>query len=123
MNLVDSSGWMEYFADGKNAKHFAPIIQDLENLVVSTINLYEIYKKIIQQRDENNAIQAIAIMQQANILEVTSQIAIDGAKISIENEIPMADSLIIATARSVNATIWTQDYDFKGLENVKFFKK
>jgi len=123
MNLVDSSGWLEYFTDGKNAKHFAPVIQDLENLVVSTINLYEIYKKIIQQRDENNAIQAIAIMQQVEILEVTAQIAIDGAKISIENEIPMADSLIIATARSVGAKIWTQDYDFKGLENVMFFKK
>ncbi|NWF50431.1 MAG: type II toxin-antitoxin system VapC family toxin [Ignavibacteriaceae bacterium] len=123
MNLVDSSGWLEYFADGKNAKHFAPIIQDLENLVVSTINLYEIYKKIIQQRDENSAIQAIAIMQQANIVEVTPQIAVEAAKISIENEIPMADSLIIATARSVNATIWTQDSDFKGLENVMFFKK
>jgi len=123
MNLVDSSGWLEYFTDGKNAKHFAPVIQDLENLVVSTINLYEIYKKIIQQRDENNAIQAIAIMQQVEILEVTAQIAIDGAKISIENEIPMADSLIIATARSVGAKVWTQDYDFKGLENVMFFKK
>jgi toxin FitB len=123
MNLVDSSGWLEYFTDGKNAKHFAPVIQDLENLVVSTINLYEIYKKIIQQRDENNAIQAIAIMQQVEILEVTAQIAIDGAKISIENEIPMADSFIIATARSVGAKIWTQDYDFKGLENVMFFKK
>ena len=123
MNLVDSSGWMEYFADGKNAKHFAPVIQDLENLAVSVINIYEVYKKILQHRDENSAIQAIAIMQQAEILEVTPQIAIDGAKISIENEIPMADSLIIATAKSVSAKIWTQDYDFKEIDNVMFFKK
>jgi len=123
MNLVDSSGWMEYFADGKNAKHFAPVIQDLENLTVSVINIYEVYKKILQHRDENSAIQAIAIMQQAEILEVTPQIAIDGAKISIEKEIPMADSLIIATAKSVGAKIWTQDYDFKGFDNVMFFKK
>jgi predicted nucleic acid-binding protein len=123
MNLVDSSGWLEYFADAKNAKHFAPIIQDLDNLVVSTINIYEVYKKIIQQRDENSAIQAIAIMQQADILELTAEIAIEAAKISIRNKIPMADSLIIATAKSVGATIWTQDYDFKGIENVMFFKK
>ena len=123
MNLVDSSTRMEYFADGKNAKHFAPIIQDLKNLVVSVINIYEVYKKISQHRDENSAIQAIAVMQQAEVLEITSQIAIEGSKISIQNKIPMADSLIIASARSVGAKIWTQDYDFKGLDNVMFFKK
>ncbi|GIK61097.1 MAG: type II toxin-antitoxin system VapC family toxin [Ignavibacteriota bacterium] len=123
MNLVDSSAWMEYFAGGKNAKHFAPIIQDLKNLVVSVINIYEVYKKISQHRDENSAIQAIAVMQQAEVLEITSQIAIEGSKISIQNKIPMADSLIIASARSVGAKIWTQDYDFKGLDNVMFFKK
>ena len=123
MNLVDSSTRMEYFADGKNAKHFAPIIQDLKNLVVSVINIYEVYKKISQHRDENSAIQAIAVMQQAEVLEITSQIAIEGSKISIQNKIQMADSLIIASARSVGAKIWTQDYDFKGLDNVMFFKK
>ncbi len=123
MNLVDSSAWMEYFADGKNAKHFVPIIQDLKNLVESIINVSEVYKKISQHRDENSAIQAIAVMQQAEVLEITSQIAIEGSKISIQNKIPMADSLIIASARSVGAKIWTQDYDFKGLDNVMFFKK
>ncbi len=123
MNLVDSSAWMEYFADGKNAKHFVPIIQDLKNLVESIINVSEVYKKISQHRDENSAIQAIAVMQQAEVLEITSQIAIEGSKISIQNKIPMADSLIIASARSVGAKIWTQDYNFKGLDNVMFFKK
>jgi len=123
MNLVDSSAWMEYFADGKNAKHFVPIIQDLKNLVESIINVSEVYKKISQHRDENSAIQAIAVMQQAEVLEITSQIAIEGSKISIQNKIPMADSLIIASARSVGAKIWTQDYNFKGIDNVLFFKK
>lgn len=123
MNLVDSSAWMEYFADGKNAKHFAPIIQDLKNLVVSVINVSEVYKKISRHRDENSAIQAIAVMQQAEVLEITSQVAIEGSKISIQNKIPITDSLIIASARSVGAKIWTQDYDFKGLDNVMFFKK
>ena len=123
MNLVDSSTRMEYFADGKNAKHFVPIIQDLKNLVESIINVSEVYKKISQHRDENSAIQAIAVMQQAEVLEITSQIAIEGSKISIQNKIQMADSLIIASARSVGAKIWTQDYNFKGLDNVMFFKK
>lgn len=123
MNLVDSSGWLEYFADGKNAKHYAPIIQDIENLAVSTINIYEVYKKIIQQRDEKDAIQAIAFLQQSNVIEVTEQIAINAAKLSVVNSIPMADSLIIATAQSIDATIYTQDNDFKGFDNVMFFKK
>lgn len=123
MNLVDSSGWLEYFADGKNAKHYAPIIQDIEILAVSTINIYEVYKKIIQQRDEKDAIQAIALMQQSNVIEVTEQIAINAAKLSVVNSIPMADSLIIATAQIIDATIYTQDNDFKGFDNVMFFKK
>lgn len=123
MNLVDSSGWLEYFADGKNAKHYAPIIQDLENLAVSTINIYEVYKKIVQQRDEKDAIQAIAVMQQSNVIEVTEQIAVEAAKLSVANSIPMADSIVIATAQSIDATIYTQDNDFRGFKNVKFFKE
>lgn len=123
MNLVDSSGWLEYFADGKNAKHYAPIIQDLENLAVSTINIYEVYKKIVQQRDEKDAIQAIAVMQQSNVIEVTEQIAVEAAKLSVAYSIPMADSIVIATAQSIDATIYTQDNDFKGFKNVMFFKK
>lgn len=123
MNLVDSSGWLEYFADSKNAKNFAAPIQDTKNLIVSAINIYEVFKKVLFQTDENSALQAIAIMQQATVVDVDSQIGIEAAKISTENSVPMADSIIIATARSHNATIWTQDADFKDFENVKYFKK
>jgi predicted nucleic acid-binding protein len=123
MNLVDSSGWLEYFADSKNAKNFSAPIQDIKDLIVSAINIYEVFKKVLIQTDENSALQAIAIMQQATIVDVNSQIGIEAAKISAENSIPMADSIIIATARSHNATIWTQDADFKDFENVKYFKK
>lgn len=123
MNLVDSSGWLEYFADSKNAKNFAAPIQDTKDLIVSAINIYEVFKKVLFQTDENSALQAIAIMQQATVVDVDSQIGIEAAKISAENSVPMADSIIIATARSHNATIWTQDADFKDFENVKYFKK
>lgn len=123
MNLVDSSGWLEYFADGKNAKNFAAPIQDTKNLIVSAINIYEVFKKVLFQTDENSALQAIAIMQQATVVDVDSQIGIEAAKISTEYSVPMADSIIIATARSHNATIWTQDADFKDFENIKYFKK
>lgn len=122
MNLVDSSGWLEYFADGKNAKFFVQVIENTEELIVSTINLYEVYKKILLERDENSALQAIALMQQAKVVNITSSIAIMAAKLSCELKIPMADSLIYSTARIHDAVVWTQDADFKDLEEVKYFK-
>ncbi|MCX6148997.1 MAG: type II toxin-antitoxin system VapC family toxin [Ignavibacteriales bacterium] len=123
MNLVDSSGWLEYFVDGKNAKFFAPVIEDTENLIVSVINIYEIYKKILIEKDENKALQSVSLMQQAKIVEVNSSIAIQAAKLSSLLKLPMADSLIYTTAQIFNAVLWTQDVDFKNLENVKYFKK
>jgi len=122
LNLVDSSGWLEYFADGKNAKFFVQVIENTEELIVSTINLYEVYKKILLERDENSALQAIALMQQAKVVNITSSIAIMAAKLSCELKIPMADSLIYSTARIHDAVVWTQDADFKDLEEVKYFK-
>jgi predicted nucleic acid-binding protein len=123
MNLVDSSGWLEYFADGKNANIFAPVIQNTKELIVSTINLYEIYKKILSERAEGGALEAVGIMQQAKVIDVDAAIAFQAAKMSFELKLPMADSLIYATARLNDAIVWTQDYDFKDLEEVKFIKK
>jgi len=123
MNLVDSSGWLEYFSDDKNAKFFAPIIENTKELIVSSINIYEIYKKILTERDESSALEAIAIMHQSKIIDVNSVISIEAARLSVNNQIPMADSLIYITARMNDAVVWTQDYDFKNLEGVKFIKK
>ena len=123
MNLVDSSGWMEYFADGPNAEFFAAAIEDTENLIVSTINVYEVFKRVLQQRGEDEAMQAVALMHQAGIVDVTSPIAMDAVKLSAELKLPMADSLILATARTCSAVLWTQDADFDGLPNVRFIKK
>ncbi len=123
MNLVDSSGWLEYLSDSKNAKLFAPAIEKTDDLIVSTINIYEIYKKILNEKDENTAIQIIGLMQQAKVVEVNSSIAIQAAKLSVAQKIPMADSLIYTTAQQFKAIVWTQDNDFKDLENVKYFKK
>ena len=123
MNLVDSSGWLEYFADGRNANFFAAAIEDTENLIVSTINIYEVFKKVLQQRGEDAALQAIALMHQVGVVDVTSPIAMDAAKLSAELKLPMADSLVLSTARTFGDTLWTQDADFDGLPNVKFIKK
>lgn len=122
MNLVDSSGWLEYFVNGKNAGAFAPAIENTKELIVSTINLYEVYKKIFSERDGNSASEAIAVMQQAKVVDVDSSISIHAAQISCELKIPMADSLIYATAQKYKAIVWTQDYDFNNLTGVKFIK-
>ena len=123
MNLVDSSGWLEYLTDGKNAKLFVPAIEKTDELIVSTINIYEIYKKILIERDENAAMQVIGLMQQAKVIEVNAAIAIQAAKLSYEKKIPMAGSLIYITARQNGALVWTQDNDFRNLDGVKYFKK
>ena len=109
MNLVDSSGWLEYLADSKNAKLFAPAIEKTDELIVSTINIYEVYKKILLEKDENSAIQVIGLMQQAKVIVVNSSIAIQAAKLSYGQKISMADSIIYITAKQNNGIVWTQD--------------
>lgn len=123
MNLVDLSGWLEYFADGNNADFFAPAIEDVQNLIISTINIYEVFKKILQQRNENDALQAMAVMQQGIIKPVDTSIALFAARLSYELKIPLADSIILATARLNSAQLWTQDSDFEGTEGVKYINK
>jgi toxin FitB len=123
VNLVDSSGWLEYFADGKNAGFFAPAIENAKTLVVSSINCYEVYKRIAQQRDDNAAIQAIAVMQEGTVVDFSADLAISAAKVALELKLPLADSIILATARLHRATIWTQDSDFEGMAGVKYVAK
>lgn len=123
MNLVDSSGWLEYFADGKNASFFAPAIEHTDDLIVSTINIYEVFRKVLTQRGEDAAIQAIALLQQGKIAELTSTIAINAAKQSSDLKLPMADSIILTTAQTYNATLWTQDSDFQNIDGVKYISK
>lgn len=123
MNLVDSSGWLEYLADGKNAKFFAPAIENTDELIVSVINIYEVYKKVLAEKDENTAIQVVGLMQQAKIIDLTPSIAIQAAKFSHELKIPMANSIIYTTAVMNDSVVWTQDIDFKNLDGVKYNKK
>ena len=123
MNLVDSSGWLEYFADGKNAGFFAPAIENTKLLIVSSINCYEVFKRIVQQRDENAAMQAIAVMRQGAVVDVSADLALVAAKVALALKLPLADSLILATARLRRATVWTQDSDFEGIDGVKYTAK
>lgn len=123
MNVVDSSGWLEYFSDGPNAKFFSPAIETTHDLIVPTLSLYEVFKRVLQQRGENDALQAVAHMQQGQVVELTSPIALSAARLSADTKLPMADSVMLATARAYHATFWTQDADFEGVEGVKFVVK
>lgn len=123
MNVVDSSGWLEYFADSENADFFAEAIEDLENLVVPTISLLEVFKKILQIKDETAALQAAAHMQLGQVVDLTMPIALSAATLSVKLKIPMAESLILATARAFQATLWTQDEDFEGIAGVQYRAK
>lgn len=122
MTVVDTSGWIEYFFGGKNAACFAPSIEDTAKLIVPVICLYEVFKKVNLVADEAKALQAVAQMKQGRVAEVTEAIALQAALISIRHHIPMADSLILATAWVEQATLWTQDEHFKGLSGVAYKK-
>ncbi len=123
MNVVDSSGWLEYFADGPNAAFFAPAIEATRELLVPTLSLYEVFKRVLQQRGEGEALQAVALMQQGQIVELTSALALAAAKASIEHRLPMADSIMLATAKAHGAILWTQDADFERIAGVKYVAK
>jgi predicted nucleic acid-binding protein len=123
MNVVDTSGWLEYFEGGLNAKKFSTPIVQFEELVVPTICIYEISKVILRESDENHLLQALAAIHKGQIITLTPSISTAAAKISLQHKLPMADSIIYTTANLYDATIWTQDIDFKGLPNVNYIPK
>jgi toxin FitB len=123
MNIVDSSGWLAYFADEPNAKHFLIPLNNPALLVVPTVAIYEVFKVILRESSENEALQAVAAMQKGTVVGLSPPLAIAASKLSLEHDLPMADSVILATAQEFKAVLWTQDSDFKNISNVKYFAK
>ena len=123
MNIIDSSGWLEYFSDGPNAKHYLPPLNDIASLIVPVITIYEVFKVVLRGSSENEALQAVAAMQKGKIVEPTAKIAMNAAKLSLQNNIPMADSIILATAQAYQCVIWTQASDLQNIEGVRYFSK
>ncbi len=123
MNVVDSSAWLEYFSGGPNAAHFATAIEDTDSLVVPSLTLFEVFKRILQQRDETAALRATAAMQQGTVVELDATLAVNAAKLSHDRHLPLADGIILATAQAHSATLWTQDSDFEGMDGVEYRRK
>lgn len=120
MNVVDSSAWLEYFANGPNASFFAGPIEETDELVVPSLTIYEVFKRVLQQRDEGDALRAVAVMQQGSVVNLDVRLALSAARVSLDARLPMADSVVLATARLHHATLWTQDADFQGIPGVRY---
>ena len=123
MNVVDSSGWLEYFANDVNASFFAPIIEATDQLIVPSITLYEVFKRVLILRGEELALQVIALMTRGRVVDLDMTLALESAKLSASLKLPMADSVILSTAYSTGATLWTQDADLAGLPGVEYILK
>ena len=123
MNIVDSSGWLEYFSGGPNSDQFAKPLKDASTLIVPVVTIYEVFRVVLRESSENEALQVVAAMQKGRIIDLTTSIAMNASRLSLQYRLPMADSIILSTAQSYECLIWTQDSDFENLPDVKFFPK
>jgi len=123
MNIVDSSAWLSYFSGDENSSIFLRPIEKIDKLLVPSIILTEVFKCILRQRDEDVALEAIAHMKQGKVIPLDGLLAINAAQYGIDLKLPLADSIIYATAQKYEAILWTQDADFKSLDSVKYFSK
>ena len=123
MNIVDSSGWLAYFANEKNAENFLDPLKETDSLVVPTVTIYEVFKVVLREAGDNEALQAAASMQRGIVADLTAQLSIAASKLSLKNRLPLADSIILATARAYDAVLWTQDSDFIDIPGVRYIPK
>ena len=123
LHVVDSSGWLEYLADGPNARHFAKPLSDPDRLIVPTVSLYEVFRVVLRERGEDDAVRAAALMGRGREVALSSSLALEAARLAHEGRLAMADGIILATARHTGATLWTQDADFEGIAGIRYFAK
>jgi predicted nucleic acid-binding protein len=123
MNVVDSSAWLSYFADDGNAAVFSGPIEKLPELLVPSVTIIEVFNNVLRQRSEDVALIVIAHMKQGKVIPLDSELAMDAAKFGVLHKLPLADSIIFATAQKYAAVLWTQDSDFEGLQNVRYISK
>jgi predicted nucleic acid-binding protein len=123
VNVVDSSGWLEYLADTPNAARFAPAVEDIGRLIVPSITIVEVFRRTYQQRGETDALAAASLMRRGHVVDLDFTLAASAGKLGVDSKLPLADSIILATARAYGATLWTQDADFEGIPGVRYFPK
>ena len=121
--VVDSSGWIEVFTDGPTANQFLDVLSREELLTVPSLSVLEVYKWILREHSESDAIRAAAVMQRGTVINLDTTLAMAAAQLSHQHKLPMADSVILATARAADATLFSLDADFEGLENVQLIRR
>lgn len=120
MNILDSSCWLEYLSDGKKVKKISQVIENTKLLMVPSISIYEVFKKVLSFSNENQALQIVALMQQAKVVDLDISISMLSAKLSLQYKLPLADSIMLASAKYYKATLWSFDSDFKNIPGVKY---
>jgi predicted nucleic acid-binding protein len=123
VNVVDTSGWIEYFSEGANVTRFAPTLAKTDELIVPTISIYEVFKWVLQKHGESKAVMAVALMQQGKVVDLSVHLSLEAARTSASLGLPMTDSIILATARSAAAILWTQDVHFAGVQGVEYVER
>ena len=121
-SIVDSSGWIEYFIDGPNADRFAAAIEDTDDLIVPTITLTEVYRWMLREATESEALAAAAVMKQGKVVPLDDQLSILAAEVSHRHKLPLADGIIYTTAKGHGAELITQDADMEGLPGVTYVR-
>ena len=123
MNVVDSSAWLAYFAGEKNAGFFSEAIEDTELLIVPVICVYEVFKVVLREKGEDEALQVAGAMQQGTVVDLDSELALEAAWLGHDEKLAFADSIIYAVAKRHDATVWTQDEHFAGRKDVRYKSK
>ncbi len=123
MNVVDSSGWIEYFTDGAGAAFFAPAIEKIDSLLVPAIVVHEVIRKTLRDAGEAAAQTALTAMRQGRVVPLDEALAVAAARLGLAHQLPLADAIVLATTRAAAAILWTQDKDFEGLPRVRFHAK
>jgi predicted nucleic acid-binding protein len=119
MNVIDATGWLEYFTDGPNADYYAPAVERVDELIVPATSIFEVFKRVLQQRSESEALQAIGVMLQGNVTDMDAGLALSAARLSVELELPMVDSVMLATAKAHNAQLWSLDANYRDVQGVR----
>jgi len=123
MNIIDSSFWLEYFAGTEAGDIISDIIEKTDELIIPTITIYEVFKKLLLERNEDDALLAVGHMKQGKIIDLTEELSLSASRISVKYKLPMADSIIYATNLKYNCILWTQDQHFIDLISVNYFEK
>lgn len=123
MIVLDSSGWLEFFADGPYAEEFAARLRQPGSVLTPTVAIYEVYKWVKRERSEEEAVEAVATMKKTRVLDLTEELALTAADLSLAHKLAMADSMMLAVARAHDAELMTTDSAFIGIAGAKVFSK